>query len=307
MIIITSGQLHTDIDILASALAYKELMDKTGKESQVVLPGSLNESVSASVRKWKINYLINPPKENKNLQFIIVDISEPKYFAHFVQEENIIKLFDHHLIGFEKYWQKKLGNKSVIEEIGACATLIWEEFKKNKVDTKIQPTSANLLYTAILSNTLNLQASVTTERDIKATQEIVKYTHLPKNWEKQYFDEVSASVLANPINAMKNDTKLQEINNKKFAMIQIELWDSFEFVELFQDDIIKVLSSFSQEYAFFTSPSISEGKNYIIALDEKTQDLLQKSIPINFKGLIGTTKELFLRKEIIKKLLTVKE
>jgi inorganic pyrophosphatase/exopolyphosphatase len=306
MIIITSGQAFVDVDTLASALAYKELMDKIGKESLVVLPGPLNESVSANVRKWKFNYQTNLPERNKSLQFIMVDVSDPKQFAYFVQKESIVKLFDHHLIGFEKYWREKLGNKSVIEEIGACATLIWEEFKKNKFDTNIQPTSANLLYTAILSNTLNLQASVTTGRDIKAIQEIIKYTHLPQNWEKQYFDEVSASILANPIRAMKNDTKLQEINGKEFAMIQIELWDSFEFIELFQDDIIKVLSSFSQEYAFFTSPSISEGKNYIIALDEKTKNILQRSIPIHFEGLIGTTKKLFLRKEIIKKLLTKK-
>ncbi len=45
-IVITTGQAFADIDAVACAIAYAELLTLEGKSSEVVLPGTLNNSVT---------------------------------------------------------------------------------------------------------------------------------------------------------------------------------------------------------------------------------------------------------------------
>ena len=100
-----------------------------------------------------------PLNSGKN-EFILVDVSDPKYFESFVIAENIVEILDHHF-GFEEYWTKRLGNKGCVEHVGSYTTLIWERFKAAGVEQQIGPIEANLLYTAIFANTLGLSAQVT--------------------------------------------------------------------------------------------------------------------------------------------------
>ena len=167
MIVITAGQKYSDIDILACAVAYKNLCDLQGRPAKVVLPGPINSSVTEEIKTWDFtieNELIGEPDSH---EYVLVDVSQPNYFAKFVIQEKIVEIYDHHC-EFEDYWKEKLHNKAVIDPIGACATLIWEEFVKANLADKISPVSANLLSTAILSNTLNLQAQITSPRDKQA-------------------------------------------------------------------------------------------------------------------------------------------
>jgi len=287
--IVTSGQRYTDIDGLASAIAYKEIEPK----SLVVLPGPLNQSVTATIKKWPLDFVTNLPPGNYN--FVVVDISEPEWIANFVKKDKIIKIYDHRF-GFNNYWQKKLGKNVKIEMVGACATLIWEEIKRNK--KKINQIPANLLYTAIVSNTLNFKASVTTPRDLKAIKEIKPSTSLPANWIEKYYQEVEKGIYQDPIKAILGDTK----GTTDVVIGQIELWDSRNFINKYLKEIKTAMESYGNPNWFFSSPSISEGKNYLFAKSKNTKKKLREIIGASFKGNLGTTRKLWLRKEILKEL-----
>src|SRR3989344_8563469 len=125
-IVVTSGQPFTDIDALACATAYMELLKKEGKEAETVLPGSLNKSITKKIKKWKLNFSKNP--KFNHAKYVLVYISEPIYFADFVKEKDVIEVFDHRT-GFENYWKERIGSKAKIETVGSCTTLIWEEFE----------------------------------------------------------------------------------------------------------------------------------------------------------------------------------
>src|SRR3989344_4504224 len=112
-IIVTTGQPFTDIDALACAIAYTELLRLEGKDAEAVLPGPLNKSITNEIKSWNLKFLKT-------------------------------------------------------EMVGACATLIWEEYVKRKKSNEISEMSGNLLSTAIISNTLNFNAMVTTDRDKKS-------------------------------------------------------------------------------------------------------------------------------------------
>ena len=298
-LIITASEMLIDIDILSCALAYRKLLSLRGITTKVVLPGSLTSSVTDIVRGWNFTYETALEGSPEDFSYVLVDISEPDQFAKFVVLDNIIELYDHRH-GFENFWKERLGDKAKIELIGACATLIWEEYKKAGLENKIDTLNANLLYTAILSNTLNLQAQITSPRDKNALDELSGHIDLPDNWRQIYFDEVSKEILSYPVVSMENDTKKVDINNTKYIIIQLELWNSHKFIEDNYGTIIKVLNKHKNNFTFLTSPSISEGFNYIVATNDTVKNKLQSCIGVDWDVDIGKTKKLWLRKEIIR-------
>lgn len=290
-IIVTTGQPFTDIDALACAVAYNELLKFEGKDTEVVLPGPLNKSVTQKVEKWPLKYILKPT--TKYAKYVLVDVSEPKFFASFVEEKGVIEVFDHRY-GFKNYWKEKLGKYSHIEMVGSCATLIWEEFVKRGFKKDISQVSAKLLTTAIISNTLNFKASVTTNRDIKAYGELKSPAKLPGNWIKTYFTDQDKETNKDIKSALINDTK-----NLEPIIGQLELWNSKSIVLKYLDEIEEALLSFGRPNWFLTAPSISEGKNYLFTKNPKMKEILGKTIKAKFKGDIGTTEKLWLRKEIM--------
>lgn len=299
MIIITAGEKYNDIDALACAIAYKNLCDLQHRPAKVVLTGPLNESVTKTIKTWDFAAETTFEGNPNDYDYILVDVSEPGHFAKFVVEKNVIEVYDHRH-GFENYWKEKLGDKAKIDLIGACATLIWEEFVKAGLTDKINPVSANLLYTAILSNTLNLQAQIASPRDVKALEELSHHITLPPNWRQQYFDEVSQGIMEDPLDSMTNDTKVLDINGTQYIITQLELWDSRKFIETNLDLIVRVLKERNIPNTFLTCPSISEGFNYLVAVNDDLKEKLSGVLDAKFDGNVGKTKKLWLRKEIMR-------
>lgn len=297
-VVVTTGWRFTDIDSFACAIAYTELLMLENFNAEAVLPGSLNNSITKSIINWKPKYQSKPTL--KKPEYILVDISDPKYFAKFVDSNSIVELFDHRY-GFQEYWKVKLGKKSHIEIIGSCATLIWEEFTNRNMEDKISVTSARLLYTAIVSNTLYFKASVTTDRDQKAAEILFKKSKLTSNWVKNYFEDQNRSSFENPVETIMNDTK--EIDG--YTVGQLELWNSKNFINTYQKEIKKTLLSFENKNWFFTAPSINEGINYIYTEIDNTKKILENKLKIKFLGNISITKKLLLRKEIMKIILNL--
>lgn len=297
-IIVTTGQLFTDIDGLACAVAYTELLLIEGKVAQCILPGLLNKSVTKTIRGWDFEFDIRiKQRPTFSLSYVLVDISEKEFFSNFVSKKDIIEIFDHRH-GFEDYWKEKLGINSHIEMVGSCATLVFEEFEKRKVLPSLSKSSANLLTTAIISNTLNFKASVTTDRDRKAYNKLKKYSDLPKNWIEIYFQEQDTSKLINIYDAIINDTK--NINGTVIG--QLEMWNSKELFNKHLNEIQRSMESFGKSDWFLTSPSISEETNYIFTTNENIKKLLEKAIGVKFDNNIGKTNKLWLRKEIAEKM-----
>lgn len=293
--IITAGDEYIDIDGLACCIAYQNLLTLKGLKSIVLLPGPLNETVPNSLRNILYKKSLNKDP-NETYEYIIMDVSNPDFLSKIIENEKIVELYDHRS-SYESYWKEKLGEKAKIEMVGACATLIWEEFVKTNLN--IDEEGGILLYTAILSNTLNLKSQVTTDRDIKALEEIRKQIKIPENWEANYFNEVSEAILKNPREAMMNDTKKVTINGVDYKIIQIELWDNETFVKKNMKLIEELLNT---ENSFFTSPNISQGFNYIVAKNEELKEKLKRVVGAEFNGNLVKTNKLWLRKEIMREL-----
>ncbi len=305
-IIITSGKNYVDIDALASALALRDLLILEGEDAEAVLAGPLNHSVSPEIKSWGLNY--STELKYLDVDFILVDVSEASHFPMFLNQNRIIKIYDHHF-NFADFWKKSIGNKAVIEPVGSCATLIWEEYVKQGKEKQISAINSNLLATAIVSNTLNFNASVTTDRDKAAFAGLQSSMSLGGDWVRRYFDQQEDQVIDDPYQSIVRDTKVQDISNLGFVVVigQIELWDGSQFTKNHQSVIKDALTSFNQEHWFFSCPSISEGKNYIYAESDKIKEMLKRIIGAKFESNLGETPKLWLRKEIFNKLYQLKD
>lgn len=298
MVVVTSGSRFTDIDSLACVIAYEELLKKSNVEVTHYLVDSFTENIPQVVKEFGYTTNTKIPIINDETRFVIVDTSRPEYFPDFIKLEKIEKIFDHHF-GYEKYWQDKIGENSHIREIGACATLIYEEWVKAGMLPSISQLSANLLITAIISNSLNFKASVTKEEDKVAYKSLMEYGTVSTEWPEVYFSTVSSNIYSNPIRALQKDTKTFVIEGKTVNIGQLEVWESSK---LFKDGYKNIIDHIKKDKykGFVTIADISNGFNSIICIDPEFKDLLKRKLGFTFDGDMYITDLLYLRKELIK-------
>ncbi len=298
--IVTTGQAFADIDAVACVIAYTELLRLEGLTAEALLPGALNNSVTRSVREWGLDYRTEP--STTDAEFVVMDVSEPKYIAIAATAGTIAEVYDHHP-GFEAYWQEKIGEHSHIELIGACATLIWEEYEKRGKAGEISTVSARLLSVAILSNTLNFGAIITHERDRRAFDTLWQRSDLSDTWIANYFAEQEAAVVGNVTQSIIDDTKVFTIDSVPFPFTigQLELWDGSSFLKRESAAVKSALESFGHPHWIMSIPSLSERRNHFYTEHPEVKALFERGLGLKFAGDYATSDRLWLRKEILKK------
>ena len=300
-IVITMGRAFCDIDALACAVAYKEFLEKTGQSAVVFIPGILNYSTGYWGKKLEKEITTVFPKETE--QIVVVDVSDPDKFHPEVTTEKVVEIFDHHS-GFEKFWNERLGQKSHIETIGACATLIWEEFTKVGLEKTISRTSAELMAAAIVENTSNLDPNIAIPRDFTAIENLQKQATLPDDWRKKYYTACENNILNDVESALRGDTKIEKIPERERLIIigQLELWQPKDLLKNHRQQIETILKSFGSPHWMLNLLNISEKKNTILTNDPETQNFLQNNFEVTFKNGLAETDKMILRKKILKTL-----
>ncbi len=301
MIVVTSGKPYIDIDALACIVGYAELLKLRGNDAQGVSTSSLNESITASL-KADASTLATAYQPAANDTFVIVDLSVPEQFDPIVDPERVVELFDHHP-GQEAYWAGRLGAKSHLEFIGATATLIFEAWQRENRFNEMSMTSARLLAAAILDNTLNFGAGVTSSRDRAAFRALAAYTDLDEAWAARYFSEVQQSTLADLAAALRNDTKYFRWDGLaiELTMGQVVVWDARSLIARQLDVLPAALDSPDLGKGWLVNiVSISEGRSYFVSNSPKVQQWLHELIGVTFDGSVARAGRLWLRKEILK-------
>jgi inorganic pyrophosphatase/exopolyphosphatase len=307
------GSAYADIDVLACAVSYKQCLRLKGCDA-FAITGPWNQTIPPHVRNWPIDVDKNLHCSGCDYHYVLVDFSDPQYIDPSASLNSVVEVFDHHW-GFENYWSAKIGKKAKIEKVGACATLIWEEFKHAGLDDKITSVNANLLYTAIFANTLNFRSAVTHARDRGAAEEILPYTLLPSNWHKQYYDEIENEFLQNTSNKIMEDTKIISFGNITFNFGQVEMANASQFLRKSLDSLITIGSRVDEnnnkDNWIVNIVSIEEGCSYLYSnCNELIAQLKRISSPSTWKemgedGVVLATNRLWLRKELLREILSL--
>jgi len=296
--LLITSYVNPDLDGLASAIAYGEFLQKTDKKVVVGIIGVPHEEAQYVLDRFGFEYpqiLSNTDDFN---EIILVDASDLNGLEGKIAAEKVIEIIDHRKVHqADKFPYAKVQ----IELVGAAATLISEKFIQNKI--AISKESATLLYAAIISNTLNFQGKVTTERDKKAAIWLNKIAQLPENFWRDLFlakSDLSGNKLAERI---EGDFAWFTMGKKKIGIAQIEMIGSKKLLQERINEILETLKVLQEkmdlDYIFQNTIELEEIKNFFVTSDPKSQKLLEKILKLKFTNNIAERSSLIMRKEIV--------
>ena len=299
MIVVTSGTPYVDIDAFGCGVAYAELLRLSGTPAQAVFEATLNESIPSVLRALLPDYT-SRYQPNDQDQFVLVDVSDPEHFEPFVDLDRLTGVIDHHP-GFEAYWQGKIGAEAAnIEFIGAACTQVYELWETAGMVSKMSTTSALLLASGILDNTLNFKAHVSTERDKKAYEVLRRQGSIAEDWPATYFTACQQAIVASIGQAITNDFKqFPEYPAMPHTLGQLVIWDAKPVIAANLAEISEILAAKNREWAI-NIVSIFEGRSYFFA-SASAQPKLEALAGVTFAATgIARAGRLWLRKELLK-------
>lgn len=302
-LIITAGSTYLDIDAYACMVAMAELLRLQGRNAIAYSKAAPNYSVCRFLlSEEQISSELPIDFSEEQADYIIVDVSDPDFLGDSVPLERVIEVYDHH-VGFEEYWQSRIGDGAHIEFIGAAATLVYREWKKADLQDKMSRSSALLLIAAILDNTLNLTSGNTTSEDRKVFRELCEKEGIGEDWCAMYFSEVQKNVEADLKNALMKDLKkLDSAHDDQKSILphrigQLCVWDAHSIIEKMPE--IRQWFDGKDDW-MINVIDIKDHCSYFVCDGERYQKEIEKIFGVHFEE--GTAKSAvpYLRKEIIK-------
>jgi inorganic pyrophosphatase/exopolyphosphatase len=295
--IIVTAYENPDLDGTACACAYSEFLNKNGRHVQTGLFGTPHREAQFVIDMFHIPQP-DPAEKfiNEKTTYILLDASEIAGIAKTIKPEQVVEIIDHRKVTeIEKFPNAK----AQIELVGSCATLIAEKFAESK--TEISEHAAVLLYSAIVSNTVNFLANVTTDRDRKMAEWLQTKCTIPSTYTHDMF--AAKSHFTKPIKQVLDDDFATFIfAGKHIGIAQLEIVDGGKFVHERKDEIITALSELKREqtldYIFLTCVDVEKGGNTIVVIDTNTKELLEKALLVSFIGDVAKRQGVMMRKTI---------
>ncbi len=289
---------NPDLDGTACAFGYAEFLRKNGRNVVAAVFGKPHREAQFVLDKFNIPALEDAEKVVNNVdKIIIVDASDLRGLSDKIQPEKVVEIIDHRKI----HEAHKFPNaKAQIELVGSAATLIAEKFYNNK--TTISPESAELLFSAIISNTINFQANVTTERDHKMADWLKTKFSLPDNYTHEMFSDKS-QFKKSLKETIIDDFATFHFNNYHLGIAQLEIIKINEFIRENLVEIKKILDELKKEKSltliFLTCIDLEEAFNEIVVIDEDTQKFVEQALKVKFEDGVTKRNGILMRKEIV--------
>ena len=226
MSILVFGHKNPDTDTICSAIAYAELKGKLGKDVKAVRLGEVNEET-----KFVLDYFkVEKPELIESVsgkEIMLVDHNERTQTADGFEEAKVLELVDHH----------RISNFNVdeplyvrMEPVGCTATIILKLFKENNLLP--EPTTAGLMLSAIVSDTLLFKSPTCTECDVKAGKELAEIAGV--NVEEYGLEMLKAGTALggkSEAELINMDMKIFEVDGSKIGVAQVNTVNEAELLE----------------------------------------------------------------------------
>lgn len=295
---VVTTYINPDMDGISLMYAYSEFLRKKGEQAEFYFEGTMKKEAQIVLETFNIK-LNNIKKIEDDDKIVLVDTNYFPEISNKIKMENVVEIIDHHKK--EGWFEGNPNIKVQIEPIGAAATLVAEKYKNENVN--ISREAAILLYYGIISNTMNLKMKLTKKRDIDMA-----------NWLRSIVPELTDEMTEEIF------TKKSEIGDRLREEMEVELKDYFMsiswsmgqlevanvdgFLAKYEDKIREVLKTVSEEndveYMSVNCMDVVNGYSIIVAMNEKTADIISKGIGVKFENLKAKTDVLISRKEIVK-------
>lgn len=275
---IVTSYSEPDLDGTACMFAYSELLNKLGEEANYAIWNKPKQEVEIVCNIFKIKLKgLEIEKIPKNSKVVLVDLNGREQVHNNIDSEDIVEIIDHH--GLSKWLQTYTNlERMQIDRIAAAATIVTERYRLANIVPSRE--SAILLFYGIISNSINLKSSLTSNRDREACK-----------WLKSICDEISEEKIKEIFikKSYIEDKNLRsemecEIANtfKDFKTIigQLEVANIEEFLKEKKQKVLKIMKEIKEEkqvdYIFINCVDILNGFIIVIGLDEESRDFVKK-------------------------------
>lgn len=296
--ILVTSYTNPDLDGVAGAIAYAEFLQKTDKDAIVGIIGEPHDEAKYIFNYFDFQFpelIVNADNFD---EVILVDASDLNVLEGKIIPEKVIEIIDHRKTHEADKFPKA---KVQIELVGAVATLVAERFMQS--DVEISKESAILLFSAIISNTLNFKGSITTERDKKVAEWLNRIAKLPEDFWKELFIEKSNLSGAKLVERIEGDFAWFIIGDIKVGIAQIEMIGAKKLINDRGAEIVqaleKIKTGMSLDFVFQNIIELDDSKSFFVANDSRTKELLEKILGVRFSGILAERSPSIMRKQIV--------
>ncbi len=283
-----------DLDGVACAVAYSELLRKLGEQALPWLPGRPDAEATHVLTRCEQLDLADEKTVMDCDRFVLVDGSGLSGLPREIDPLNVVEIVDHR---FHFDAKSLFPNAEIrIEQVGAAATMIAEGFQ----ETSLPPSncSANLLYGAIQSNTQSLKGSVTTERDREISEWLYQRFQIPPDLVASQFAARRSEILEDLQAAVDRELKSFDHPTGDFLVSQLELPGAEAVIKDRIKDIREHLAHLRPR-AMLNLVDSDKGTSYLIIPDTALREVIGHVTGLRFDGVIGESPAALIRKQIL--------
>lgn len=265
------GHKNPDTDTICSSIVQERLNKKNGWNStKAVRLGDINKET-----KYVLDYLkIDEPELIETIsegqEVILIDHNSFNQSANGIEKAKIISVVDHHRIAdFETteplYYTAK--------PYGCTSTILFEKFKA--CDYEIEKSTAILMASAIISDTLLLKSPTTTQHDKNALEELEKISGI--NIKEYGLEMLKAGTDLDDFTAeqlINLDSKNMDKNGTKYVIAQVNtvsIEDVLKRKDELEQAIMREIDKNDLDLFVFTITDILNTNSEVIVLGDKAE------------------------------------
>lgn len=291
--VLVTSYSNPDLDGVACAVAYAELLRKQGRDAVAGIFGEPDEEAKFVLEKNGIEPCDASRLVDEAGSIVLVDASNLDWMDSSIDSSRVVEVIDHR----EHSLDDSFDADTQVELVGAAATLIAERFKQSKY--QVSEDSAELLYAAVADNTLRFRADVTTGRDVEIADWLGGEVQDPGELVsevfriKSEFDDIGELV--------RSDYYHTDLAGYRVGISQVETIDALSVLErpgLLEDEMRSLEQEDVLDIGFITVADIEDKKNYFLAVGE-SRGILEEVLDVTFEDHIAEREGLLLRKQLI--------
>lgn len=290
-----------DLDGTSCMYAYSELLNKQGEKANYFIWNTPKHEVEIVCDIFGIKLKgLKLEEIPENSEFVMVDLNGQAQIHDVVKLDKIVEIIDHHSLS--KSLPSYTGIKRVqIDRIGAAATIVTERYRASGIIPSRE--AAILLYYGIISNSINLKASITNKRDIEACKWLKSIcAYISDEKIKEVF--IKKSHIEDENLRFEMECEIPNVfPSCKTIVAQLEVANLEEFLKDKKKKIINIMQKVKEEkqvdYVFINCVDILNGYIIVFGSNEETNNFITKTFGYEFdKNGVAKINKIIQRKDM---------
>jgi len=268
------GHKKPDLDSVGAAIGYADYLTQKNTfadESVIaVRAGDVNNET-----KFALEYFnVDTPElltSAANKKLILLDHNERSQSVDDIEKAEVLGVLGHHKINFDYPHPIFF----LTEPVGSTATIVGRKFLDDKDNLSLSKSTAGLLLSAILSDTVIFRSSTTTAKDVLTAEQLAKIADILSLEVFGYELKKMATIGSqNLVEVVFNDFKDFDMAGKKVGVAQMEmvdLADARSQIDLIKQELQKMLGASNYDLLVLMLTDIMKVGSEIVAAGETTR------------------------------------